>query len=161
MKSILHRKTSVASTRLLLLGLVAALLPHQALLADEFENVSNFKECRSIEDKAERLLCYDTIADGGIFNEQQVEQAKKEAFGKKETEFDESDDRIAVTIVRIQNGSGSTQYFHTDDGAVWKKDGRGKWSLQVPFQAQIKAGMMSSFFLSTEGGKSSRVQRVR
>jgi len=148
-------------SRTLLLGIVASLLQMQPLLAKEIMNVSDIKECRAIAAKSERLLCYDTVADGGVFNQQKLEQVQKENFGSKEVQSDISVEQIVVTIVRIQKNSAGVHYFHTEEGTVWKHSGRGSWNLKVPFQAEIKAGVMGSFFLVTEGGKSARVKRLR
>jgi len=133
----------------------------QTLLADDFINVSDINDCRSIASEAERLLCYDTVADGGVYNLQQLQQVQKENFGSREKQSDISVDELTVTIVRVQKGANGINYFHTADGKVWKHSGRGSWNLKVPFQAEIKGGLMGSFFLVTEGGKSARVKRVR
>ena len=141
----------------------------------------------AIDAKAERLLCYDTVIDGGIFNKQKLEQVQVENFGsdkmKMETETktvtqtpegteivtttqtktktDVSVDEIFVTIVRTQKDGNGIQYFQTDDGQVWKQQNTGKWGSKVPFEAKIKEGSMGSYFLVNEGGKSTRVKRVR
>jgi len=155
------RNVSVACMASILLGLVAAQMPVQPLLADEFKNVSDFKECRAIKGKSERLLCYDTIADGNIFNEVALQQVQVEKFGSKEKEADISIDELIVTVVRIQKDGNGLYYFQTSGGQVWKQVSRGSWSSQVPFEANIKEGAMGSFFLVNEGGKSTRVKRVR
>lgn len=152
---------AVPFSRTMLLGFAASLLQMQTLLADEVMNVTDIKECRSIVVESERLLCYDTVADGGIYNQQKLEQVQKEKFGSKEELSDSTVEKITVTIVRIQKNATGIHYFHTDDGNVWKHSGRGSWNLKVPFQAEIKAGAMGSFFLVTEGGKSARVKRLR
>lgn len=161
MKSLQQGTVAVLFIRSMLLGFVASLVFMQPSVADEFMNISDIKECRAIVTKAERLLCYDTVADGGVYNQKQLHQVQKEEFESEKMQFNKSIDRVAVTVVRIQKSSNGIHYFHTADGAVWKLVGRGKWSLNVPFQAEIKTGVMGSFFLVTEGGKSARVKRVR
>ena len=147
--------------KIVALSFISLALP-VSLLADEFVNISEIKECRGIAATAERLLCYDTVADGGIFNEQQLQQVRKENFGKTEEQPAEvSIDRLAVTIVRISKSASGTYYFYTEDGAAWKQSNSGRWSLKAPFQAEINAGLMGSFFLVAEGGKSVRVKRVQ
>jgi len=169
----------------ILLGLVAAQIPAQALFADEFINISEFKECRAMKGKSERLLCYDTIADGGIFNEEKLQQVQVETFGGKsmkltedsqvskgsedsedkrvikEREPDITIDNLNVMVVRVQKDSSGIYYFQTSDGQVWKQVNRGTWSSEVPFEANIKAGALGSFFMENEGGKSTRIKRVR
>ena len=133
----------------------------QPLLADEPVNVSNIMDCRTIKANAERLLCYDTIADGGIFNEQQLKQVQRENFGSKEKKQEISIDKLTVTIVRIQKNVNGLRYFITSDGQAWKQQDSGNYGSTVPFEAEIKAGMMGSFFLINEGGRGIRVKRVR
>ena len=78
----------------------------QTPMADEIADITNFKECRAIEAKAERLLCYDTIADGRVFNEQQLQQVQKENFGTRERRTEEvSVDKLAVTIVTVNRSA--------------------------------------------------------
>lgn len=129
--------------------------------ADDTGEIRDIRKCRSIEGRAERLLCYDTLADGGVYGQKQVEKVQRENFGSKDKEPEISVDKLTVTIVRVQEGQNRVRYFHTADGRVWKQNGRGKWNMEVPFQAEIRSGMMGSFFLVTENGKSTRVRRVR
>ena len=143
------------------LGLALIFLLSPPVSADEFVSASAPSECRPIEVDAERLLCYDTVADGGVYNRQRLEEVQKEKFGSKESSSEISVDEIEVTIVKIQKSASGKYYFHIDDGSVWKQSGRGKWNMAVPLQANLKAGALGSFFLVTEGGKSTRVKRVR
>lgn len=146
---------------LFLLGVLTSQLLLQPLLADELVNVTDMKDCRPIAAKTERLLCYDTVADGGVFNQQELEQVQKESFGNSKTEPEVTVDQVIVTIVKVQKGANRMHYFHTADGTVWRQTNAGNWKVKAPFQASIKSGIMSSFFLVAEGGKSTRVKRVR
>ena len=205
MKSLLQRIVTVPFLNSLLIGLCASQIFALPLLADEFVNISDIKGCRAITGDTERLACYDTIIDGGIFNEQKLKQVQVESFGssslRKEkppaapapatetgtatatatatetgtataagtgtvseapaTGIDTSVDRLTVTITRIKKDGSGIHYFLTSDGQVWKQRSAGGWSSEVPFEAEIKKGMMSSFFLVNEGGKSTRVKRVK
>ncbi|HNP66127.1 MAG TPA: hypothetical protein PKH39_19520 [Woeseiaceae bacterium] len=138
-----------------------ALFLGQAVLADEFVAITNMEGCREITADAERLLCYDTIADGQAFSQKQLQQVQKENFGIKKKESDISIDRLTVTIVDIEKAANGIYFFHTADGSVWKQSSKGSWNLPVPFQAEIKSGMLGSYFLVAETGKSTRVKRVR
>jgi len=158
MISLLQRNVTTNST---LAGLCVMLWCQPSLLADEPVNVSDIKDCRVIKASAERLLCYDTVVDGGIFNQQQLQQVQRENFGSKETAPEISVDRLSVSIVRIQNGANGLRYFHTSDGQVWKQSNSGSWSSTVPFEAELKAGTLGSFFMVSESGRSIRVKRVR
>jgi hypothetical protein len=61
------QRSNTTKTAFLLTALLGLGVTHvQPLLADELANVSDFKDCRAIKGEAERLLCYDTIADGGV-----------------------------------------------------------------------------------------------
>ena len=141
----------------ILTGLVFTALT-QSALADESAEVDAVSDCRAISGDAERLLCYDTVVDGGIFNQR---QAETENFGVNKSQPDSSVEMLVVTIVRVQKSGSGIHYFHTADEQIWKQVNRGNWSLDVPFQAEIKSGLMGSFFLVTEGGKSTRVKRVQ
>ena len=133
----------------------------QPLLADEYVNVTDFQDCRPIKGKAERLLCYDTIADGGIFNEQQIRQVQEETFGSNDKETEISIDELTVTIERVEIDNKDKRYFYTTGGQVWKQQKPGRYPSKVPFKAELKSGVMGSFFLVNESGRSIRVKRVK
>jgi hypothetical protein len=147
--------------RRLLFGSLVSLLLLQPLLADEFVNISDIEDCRGITASAERLLCFDTVADGGVFNEQKLQQVQEENFGSKEAAPVVSVDKVTVTVVRITKSSTGVHYFYTDNDKAWKQSNGGRWTVKAPFEAEIKKGLMGSFFLVTEGGKSERVKRVK
>lgn len=70
-------------------------------------------------------------------------------------------DQIQVTVVRMQKDGTGHHYFQTSDNQVWKQEDARRWTTAVPFDAKIEKGMMGSFFLVSEGGKSTRVKRVK
>jgi hypothetical protein len=142
-----------------LLGL--AVWPALYLEAQETVDVRDFRECRAIVGKAERLLCYDTIADGGVFNTERVEQMQRETFGDNTRQADISIDQLSVTIVQILKDANGMRYFFTDGDQAWKQVDRGNYSSKVPFEAEIKSGALGSYFLVNESGRSIRVKRVR
>jgi hypothetical protein len=133
----------------------------QRLLADEHINLTDFQDCRVIKGKAERLLCYDTIADGGVFNQQQVRQVQEETFGAKDSEPDIAIDKLGVTIERIEKDASGKRYFYTTGGQVWKQQKPGSYPSKVPFEAELKSGTLGSFFLVNESGRSTRVKRIK
>lgn len=143
------------------LVLLASLILLQPSLAEEPVAISDVKGCRIIEADAERLACYDMVADGGVFSQQQLQQVQKDNFGIKKKEPDISIDQLAVTIVDIEKAENGIYFFHTSDGNVWKQSSAGRWNVPVPFQAEIKSGFLGSYFLVAETGKSTRVKRVR
>jgi hypothetical protein len=160
MRSCDRRKVPANLALCLLSGAFFPILATQPLHADEPSSISEFEECRAIEANARRLLCYDTIADGEVYREEKLQEVQRENFGKKEADPGLTTEELTVTIVRIQKSESRVHYFYTADGAVWKQTGRGTWSLEVPFEAEIREGMLGSYFLVTEGGKSTRVKRV-
>ncbi len=147
--------------RSLLLGVLASQVLLLPASAEEPVNVTDAQGCQKIEAKSARLLCYDTVADGGVFNQQDLEQVQKDSFGSKTSEPEVSVDEVMVTIVKVHKVGRQLHYFYTEDGAVWKQTNGSSWKLKAPFEARIKSGIMSSFFLVAEGGKSTRVKRVR
>lgn len=156
------RRTSTIKTAFLLTAVLLPCVTHiPSLLADEKINVSDFRDCRVIKGKAERLLCYDTIADGGVFNQQQVRQVQEETFGAKDSEPDIAIDKLGVTIERIEKDSSGKRYFYTTAGQVWKQQKPGSYPSKVPFEAELKSGTLGSFFLVNESGRSTRVKRIK
>jgi hypothetical protein len=85
--------------------------------------------------------------------------AKPESAPLPQTKI--SVDEIPVTVVRVQKDGVGIHYFQTSDGQVWKQQNATSWNLTVPFDAKIEKGLMGSFFLVNEGGKSTRVKRVK
>ena len=239
MKPLLQKVMVVPLLRSLLLGLGMAQVLISPLQADEIVNIDNVKDCRRIGGDTERLSCYDTVINGGVFNEQKLRQVQVEEFGSetmpkapasaptpapapaptsaptpapapaptsaptpapapapasaptsapapavatgsavvtapeaKPAAVPEqktppvagkvvSENRLDVTIVRFQKGNFGIHFFQTSDGQVWKQQNARSWNLKAPFEAKIKKGAMGSFFLVTEGGKSTRVKRVK
>jgi hypothetical protein len=162
MKPAQSKTTLKLSVSAILLGSLLPLLLAQPVLADTPVNVKDITKCRVIDGKAERLLCYDTIADGGVFNEQQLQQVRVENFGSKKKASNLSVDELTVSITRIQKDVNGLRYFQTSDGQVWKQQNMGSWSSKVPFDAEIKAGTLGSFFLKEKGGKRSiKVKRIK
>lgn len=201
MKSLLQKVVAVPFFSTLLISLSVSQMFMLPLLADESVNISGIKGCRGIKSDVERLSCYDTVNDGGIFNEQKQREVRVEDFGSEtmpkepapalepapaSTPATESSDapipeskvapapevapvagkgvspnELDVTIVRLKKGNGGIYYFQTSEGQVWKQQNARPWNLKAPFDARIKKGVIGSFFMVHEGGKSTRVKRVR
>lgn len=170
---------------LLLLSLFIA----SPLLADELVNITDFEGCQAITNDNARLLCYDTVAKGGIYNEEKRREAVVEEFGadkmRKPPEEKpapapaqpaasttaprstparppaSSSDLLAVTVVRVKKDTKGFYYFQTADNQVWKQQNAGAWPIKAPFEATLKKGVFSSFFLTTQAGRSTRVKRLR
>lgn len=207
MKPMLQKVTVVQFFSKLLIVLSVSQMYMLPLLADESVNISDIKGCRAIKNDVERLTCYDTVNDGGIFNEQKLREVRVEDFGSEKmpkkpapapapapaptpapavaaespdasvvepaseaapipetapaAETGISANELDVTIVRLKKGNGGFYYFQTSEGQVWKQLNARSWNLKAPFDAKIKKGLLGSFFLVYDGGKSARVKRVR
>ncbi len=158
------RRSHPVYLRRLRYGLCVSLVFACAASAEMQADIENVEDCRALASDAQRLICYDTLVDGGVFTRQQAEKARVERFGStdKPPEVVKDDiEQLAVTVVRVRKSDTGIRYFYTEDEQVWKQSGRGNWSLKAPFEARIKAGLMGSYFLVTDGGKSMRVKRVR
>ena len=83
MKSLLQKVVAVPFFSTLLISLSASQIFMLPLLADESVNISDIKGCRGIRSDVERLSCYDTVNDGGIFNEQKQREVRVEDFGSE------------------------------------------------------------------------------
>ncbi|MBT8074251.1 MAG: hypothetical protein HKP21_11135 [Xanthomonadales bacterium] len=201
MKFCLQRLVTVPFQGAALLVLLVSQMFALPLMAAELKNISEIEGCRAIKGEKERLLCYDTVLDGGIFNEEKVEKVKVEEFGSEKMpkppsekaapvaetaitapaaapvadtpaaaapeepspapKISDSGDRLSVTVVRSKKGNYGIHYFQTADGQVWKQVNAQTWTDSAPYDATLKKGILGSFFLVTEGGKSTRVKRVK
>ena len=81
MKNSLQKILVLPLLSTLMIGLGASQLFMSSLLADDLVNISDVEDCRGIWGDVERLSCYDTVIDGGIFNEQKLKEAPR--FQKK------------------------------------------------------------------------------
>ena len=207
MKSLLQKAVAVPFFSTLLISLSVSQMFMLPLLADELVNITDIKGCRGIKSDIERLSCYDTVNDGGVFNEEKQREVRVEDFGSETmpkapppepvpapvsapapvTTTDSSSapvsepvaevtpvqeaapvagkgispDELDVTIVRLKKGNGGIYYFQTSEGQVWKQQNAVSWNIKAPFDARIKRGLLNSFFLIHEGGKSTRIKRVK
>ena len=207
MKSLLQKAVAVPFFSTLLISLSVSQMFMLPLLADELVNITDIKGCRGIKSDIERLSCYDTVNDGGVFNEEKQREVRVEDFGSETmpkapppeptpapvsapapvTTTDSSSapvskpvaevtpvqeaapavgkgisaDELDVTIVRLKKGNGGIYYFQTSEGQVWKQQNAVSWNIKAPFDARIKRGVLNSFFLIHEGGKSTRIKRVK
>ena len=193
MELLLKLKFSAPFFGVVLLGLCISYISASQVLAEEFMNISKPEGCRAIGGDEERLRCYDTVFDGGVFDKKQLRQVQVEKFGDSKMKkapvpepeatsetapaiapatakvennarpknMHATSDRLSVTIVASQKSNVGIHYFKTSEGQVWKQQNAGSWGGGVPFDAVIKTGSFGSFTLIKEGGKSTRVKRVK
>ncbi len=83
MKSLLQKAMVMPFLGSLFLGLGMSLVLISPLQADEIVNIDNVEDCRKIGGDTERLSCYDTVSNGGVFNEQKLRQVQVEEFGSE------------------------------------------------------------------------------
>lgn len=83
MKSLLQKVVAVPFFGTLLIGLSVSQIFMLPVLADELVNITDIKGCRGIKSDIERLSCYDTVNDGGVFNEQKQREVRVEDFGSE------------------------------------------------------------------------------
>lgn len=83
MKFLLQKLAALRYSGVLVFGLAVSQLCVLPLMADDFVNISDVKGCRGINGDVERLSCYDTVIDGGVFNEQKLRQVRIEEFGSE------------------------------------------------------------------------------
>jgi hypothetical protein len=69
---------------------------------------------------------------------------------------------VPIVVVAVRQAAGNNVVFTTDAGEVWlQTDGRRNHLPDLPFAAEIRPGMMSSFFLvPKDRGRSIRVRRA-
>jgi hypothetical protein len=68
---------------------------------------------------------------------------------------------VPVVVVGVRQLEGRSARFTLEDGDVWIQTSTGRLLLpDVPFNAELKPGAMSSYFLvPTERGRAVRVRR--
>ena len=186
MKSRLQYNFALTLTSACPLFFVLSLTFVSSSIAEELINITDIKDCRAISDEQQRLVCYDTVMDGGVFNEQKIRQKQVEVFGSRTMAIPDpvvpatsepsstvttveapkkskkdKDDSLAVTIVRTKKDGNGFYYFQTSEGQVWKQQNASRWTIDTPFEADIRPGALGSFFLEVEGSKGTRVKRMR
>ena len=145
------------------------------VLAQSSEDLSR---CGSIEDDAKRVACYDEISGRQSTAKDVTMEAAPSSSAPAAAESEEyapltadvgaesldgadKDKPVRGHVTSCRKDSFNDYFFYFDNGQVWKQRNAGGWSSEVPFEAEIKKGLMSSFFLVNEGGKSTRVKRVK
>lgn len=143
---------------LIVLALSSFLTP--AVQADDYKT---YVDCLKIKKIKTRIDCYDTFAKGGTYSQKKLEKIKRETFGKVEKKSTTSDDKLMVTIIKVQGGGQKPLTLYTSDGMVWRQKDSGPIGQQkIPFKGTIKKSFMSGYRFSPEGSnRSIAVKRLR
>ena len=81
MKPLLQKTMVVPFLRYLFLTLGMVQMFISPLQADELMNIDKVEDCGKIKGDKERLACFDTVINGGIFNEEILKQVQIDEFG--------------------------------------------------------------------------------
>lgn len=86
-----------------------------------------------------------------------------ENFGLKEKRAPDAANTVQVTVTSVRKNLTDRLIFQTEDGHLWlQTDQRSVRYRDVPFDAEIRAASMGSFFLKpVAGGVSVRVRREK
>ena len=142
------------------------------------KTISTIGECRSIEQDPVRLVCYDTVSDGGIFTLKERRKAVAEQFGKADvrkekpeksakvqddTDEQEDADSLEVEVVAVKKSKLGRLFFYTGDGQVWRQLGSEFIPKEAtPYKAILKKGPIGSYSLvSVKLPKAVKVKRVK
>ena len=157
--------------RLLLMAYIAvamsvSLSPLQVAAQLDADMAAALLDCTGISRDRARLACFDRVFAGSDLTTRDVADADTDAGGAPQsrvlTEPDRNDappsspDAPAaelVSIVEVQTNRAGRATFVTADGTVWvQTDSYRRRYPAVPFDAEIDAASMGSFFLKVPGG---------
>ena len=122
--------------------------------------VSALKKCAEISSPAERLSCYDHLAERPATP---VAAAPKESFGLYSAEHPIAPLRTAAVsakIISIETGSSGRLIVTLEGDQVWELDGSDPL-LKNGDAVTIDRGVLGSFIMTTPAGRTHRLHRLR
>ncbi|MCL1078468.1 hypothetical protein D5R81_11090 [Parashewanella spongiae] len=149
--------------------LASILFSTQSLAGVEQE----LQQCATINDKLERLICYDKLAarpstavnsvpSADTFGQSKSKvEAQKDDFGQTKPKKDALE-RVELTIKKIKKHPYGNLIITFENGQVWKQTSVGKYRLKVGNKVFIKKGALGSFLLGTADRNTTiRVKRTK
>ncbi len=158
-----------------------------ALATNSIAWAERTSECSQIEDKNERLLCFDlefpdttqpkkpreAKASEPISNESEAVTAatsnlvEPEAPSKNKSRFSFSGlldwkepFNFETEIAAIRSGGKQRMVFRLDNGQIWMQTSPRELPFSVGNKVAIKSGKMGGFIMRSESGTSTRVRRI-
>ncbi len=141
--------------------------------------VKDLEACRSIQADAERLACYDKAAGAlqqaqatgavVVLDKQQIQEAKKDAFGFSMPSFKffdrgekpEAMDEVVLVVERAYHNGEGKWVIKTENGQTWRQTD--DYELFKPphkgSEARIKRGLLNSFTINIDGQRSFKAHR--
>jgi len=157
----LPRRSSLAATALVLAGLLAA--PATA------QEAGRGHPCADVVEPVERLACYDDAfppAGAEVAARKAVEE-----FGLDEPALrlrnpwrgrDNSPERIEAAVARVDYTASGAGVVVLDNGQTWvQTEVTSKGPIQQGDTVAIRKASFGTFMLTTPGGASHRVRRIR
>ena len=167
-------------------ALVLAAMPVQAreskdVAASTPDVVRRLVDCRTLEDPAQRLACFDRevatlnqaveARDVVIADKAEMKNARRGLFGFKLPSLnifgngrgdDEEVDEIASTIATARMMPGGAWRFTLADGAVWEQSGTDQFVMdpKAGNPVKIKRGALGSYKATVDGQPVVKVRRI-
>ncbi|WP_025821296.1 hypothetical protein [Shewanella marina] len=133
--------------------------------------INSLQDCRQINDKLERLVCYDNLADAQQVNPQAqatiVATPPAVVASKPENTFGvipkpiEKVDKIELTISKVNKNPYGALRLYFENGQVWKQTDTRSFRLKSGDKVYIERAALGSFLLGIDGRNTTiRVKRV-
>ncbi|MGB0893346.1 MAG: hypothetical protein ACPGUD_02980 [Parashewanella sp.] len=163
------------------LSLVAILISGQSIASQNATIEHRLQSCSVIQDKLERLVCYDKLSSR-VLKKQAVNEfgansqtparpnktsvpaltveQQKQAFGQVKPAKD-AIERIELTVKSVRKNPYGTMSFTFTNGQTWKQIDSRRFKVKTDDVIFIRKGALGSFLMGKEGRNSTiRVKRV-
>lgn len=166
------------------MGMVLAMAAPASAADSQAKRAAAFQavlDCRTTQDPAARLACFDAAAASMgeaekkgeivVIDREQATTARKQAFGFElpslaifDKVMDKADlDRVTVVLKDAYRGADGKWAMVLEDGAVWRQvDGESLYKApHAGSVVKIRRAAMGSFLLNVDGQTAIRAQRSR